>query len=179
MASMADLPEREREVDFVNYFRSGLGILVKEGNPEGIGALEDLCGKTVAMQKGTGQVDLVTRQSEKCDQEIEIRTFPAETDAQLQVRTGRATADVTDYPVAVYTAETAGRGDEFEVAETPQYATTLYGIAVSKDDTRLRDSVKEALEQLISDGTYEELLNKWDLGDLAIDEVTINGGGSR
>lgn len=178
MAAMADLPEREKQVDFVNYFRSGLGILVKKGNPEGIGALADLCGKTVALQKGTAQVDLVTKQNEKCDQKIQIRTFPAETDAQLQVRTGRASADVTDFPVAVYTAKTAGGGDQYEVAQTPQYATTLYGIAVAKDNTELRDKVKAALEQLIADGTYKQLLDKWELGNLAIDEVTINGSGS-
>jgi len=178
MAAMADLPAREKQVDFVNYFRSGLGILVKKGNPERIASLEDLCGKTVALQKGTAQVDLVTRQNEKCAGKMQIRTFPAETDAQLQVRTGRATADVTDYPVAVYTAKTAGGGDQFEVPDTPQYDETLYGIAVAKDNTELRDDVKAALERLIADGTYKQLLDKWGLGNLAIDKVTINGSGS-
>jgi polar amino acid transport system substrate-binding protein len=179
MAGMADLPEREKQVDFVNYFRSGLGILVKKGNPEGVAGLEDLCGKTVALQKGTAQVDLVTAQNAKCDQQIQIRTFPAETDAQLQVRTGRATADVTDFPVAVYTAKTAGGGDQYDVAQTPQYDTTLYGIAIAKDNAELRDSVKRGLEQLIADGTYEQLLDKWGLGNLAIDKVTINGSAAR
>jgi polar amino acid transport system substrate-binding protein len=179
MAAMADLPAREKQVDFVNYFRSGLGILVKKGNPEGITSLEDLCGKTVALQKGTAQVDLVTRQNEKCATKMQIRTFPAETDAQLQVRTGRATADVTDYPVAVYTAKTAGGGDQFEVPDTPQYDETLYGIAVAKGNAELRDDVNAALERLIADGTYQQLLDKWGLGNLAIDEITINGSGSR
>jgi polar amino acid transport system substrate-binding protein len=178
MAGMADLPERQKQVDFVNYFRSGLGILVKKGNPEGIASLEDLCGKTVAVQKGTAQVDLVTKQNGQCDRKIQIRTFPAETDAQLQVRTGRATADVTDYPVAIYTAKTAGGGDQYEVANTPQYDTTLYGVAVAKGNAELRDRVKGGLEQLIGDGTYKRLLDKWGLGNLAIDKVTINGSAS-
>ena len=179
MAGMADLPERERQVDFVNYFRSGLGILVKKGNPEGISSLADLCGKTVALQKGTAQVDLVTKQNATCAQKIDVRTFPAETDAQLQVRTGRAVADVTDFPVAVYTARTAGGGDQFEVARTPQYDTTLYGIAVSKSETQLRDKVKRTLEALVADGTYKRLLEKWGLGRLAIDEISVNGSGAR
>jgi polar amino acid transport system substrate-binding protein len=178
MAGMADTRERQAQVNFINYFRSGLGILVKKGNPEAITKLSDLCGKTVALQKGTAQVDLVRRQSATCPTPISIKIFPAETDAQLQVRTGRAVADVTDFPVAVYTARTAGGGSQFEVAKSPRYATTLYGIAVPKGRPALQKAIRAALQSLIADGTYRRTLEKWGLGALAIDKVTINGATS-
>jgi polar amino acid transport system substrate-binding protein len=178
MAGMADTRDRQAQVDFVNYFRSGLGILVQKGNPNRITKLEDLCGKTVALQKGTAQVDLVRRQNANCAQKIQIKIFPAETDAQLQVRTGRAVADVTDFPVAVYTARTAGGGNQFEVAKSPKYAQTLYGIAVPKAEPGLQKAIRAALQSLIADGTYRRTLDKWGLGELAIRDVTVNGSAS-
>jgi ABC-type amino acid transport substrate-binding protein len=39
----------------------------------------------------------------------------------------------------------------------------------------LRDAFKAALEKLIADGTYEEILGNYELEGGAVDSVTING----
>ena len=44
-------------VDFVDYFTAGVSLLVKKGNPQGIKSLDDLCGKKVAVQRGTTYED--------------------------------------------------------------------------------------------------------------------------
>ena len=44
IASMNDNATRQEAIDFVNYFNSGIAILVKKGNPDGINSPEDLCG---------------------------------------------------------------------------------------------------------------------------------------
>jgi polar amino acid transport system substrate-binding protein len=49
--------DREALIDFVPYLEMGSGILVIMGNPERIQRPTDLCGKTVAVQEGTSQVD--------------------------------------------------------------------------------------------------------------------------
>jgi polar amino acid transport system substrate-binding protein len=177
IAGMNDLPERQAKVDFVDYQRGGFSILVKKGNPLTIDAIEDLCGRTVAVQKGTAQVDLVKEQSAKCDAPITVLEFPLESDAQLAVQSGRADADVADTAPLGYVAKTVGAGNTFELAPTPQYeATALIGIAVKKDLPELRDAVQAALQKLMDDGTYATILEKWGLSPLALDKATINAG---
>src|SRR6266705_387687 len=56
MSAMNDTAERRgKGVDFIDSFRAGTSIIAKKGNPQGLHTLDDLCGKTVAVQKGTIQ----------------------------------------------------------------------------------------------------------------------------
>lgn len=110
-------------VDFVDYFSASTGILVKKGNPEGIKSLDDLCGKTVAVQRGTTYEDSAKAQAEKCKTdgkgELKIESFPTDAEAQTRVKAGGAAADLNDSPVAAYIAQTAGGGNEFEAIANP------------------------------------------------------------
>lgn len=179
MSAMSDTPERQKQVDFVDYFNAGTSILVKKGNPEGIQSLDDLCGKTIALQKGTTQVDVATEQQGKCTAagkpKINVLTYDKDTDAQLQVRSGRAIADMNDFPVAAYAAKTLGGGNEFEVVGE-QIGAGPYGIGVLKDNTQLRDALQGALKALIADGTYDQILQKWNVTKGALKTAAINGG---
>jgi polar amino acid transport system substrate-binding protein len=179
MSAMSDTPERQKEVDFIDYFKAGTSILVKKGNPQGIQSLDDLCGKTIALQKGTTQADVATEQQGKCKSagkaEIKILTYDKDTDAQLQLRTGRAVADMNDFPVAAYAAKTVGGGNDFEVVGQ-QIGAGPYGIGVRKDDTQLRDAVQEALKAIIADGSYTQVLQKWNVTAGSLTPPVINGG---
>ncbi len=179
MSAFTDNKERQAKVDFVDYFSAGTGILVKKGNPEKIQTVADLCGKSVALERGTVQVTTAQTQSKKCvadgKKPIDVKTFPAETDAQLQVRTGRAVADLNDFPVAAYIAEKS-KGN-FEVVGQ-QFNTAPYGIAVPKTATQLRDAIQAALKAIVADGTYDKILQKWQVEKGAFTTATINGGTS-
>jgi polar amino acid transport system substrate-binding protein len=179
MSAMSDTPERQKEVDFLDYFNAGTSIIVKKGNPEGIQSLDDLCGRTIALQKGTTQVDVATGQQGKCKSagkpEIKILTYDKDTDALLQLRTGRAVADMNDFPVAAYAAKTVGAGGDFEVVGQ-QIEAGPYGIGVRKDDTQLRDTLQEALKAIIADGSYAQVLQKWNVSQGSLTTAAINGG---
>ncbi|MBT2544030.1 ABC transporter substrate-binding protein [Streptomyces sp. ISL-44] len=166
-------------VDFVDYFSASTGILVKKGNPEGIKTLDDLCGKKVAVQRGTTYEQSAKDQSEKCKTagkgEIGIESFPTDAEAQTRVKAGGAVADLNDSPVAAYIAQTAGGGNDFEAIANPTDAG-LFGIAVDKKNTELRDALKEALDAVIKDGTYKAALDKWNAGSGAVTEAKINAG---
>ncbi|MGW0753932.1 ABC transporter substrate-binding protein [Streptomyces sp. NPDC002587] len=166
-------------VDFVDYFSASTGILVKKGNPEGIKTLDDLCGKKVAVQRGTTYEQSAKDQSEKCKAagkgEIAIESFPTDAEAQTRVKAGGAVADLNDSPVAAYIAQTAGGGNDFEAVANPTDAG-LFGIAVDKKNTELRDALKEALDAVIKDGTYKAALDKWNAGSGAVTEAKINAG---
>jgi polar amino acid transport system substrate-binding protein len=177
MSAMDDTKERERQVDYVNYMRvPAFGMLVPKGNPNKLKTFADLCGRSVSVQKGTTQADAVAAANKSCQKPMDVRTFPTESDAQLQVRTGRAVADVTDQVVAVYVASSKGGGKLAAVSITGQ-PPSIKGIAVRKDDTELRDAVKGALGKLADSGTYQAILKRWGFPGGAIDEFTVNAAG--
>jgi polar amino acid transport system substrate-binding protein len=179
MSSMTDKKSRQATVDFVDYFTAGTAILVQKGNPKKISSLDDLCGKTVALEKGTTQADVADSQSQKCTsggkQTINVLKLDKDTDALQQLKIGRSDADMNDYPVAIYNTQTSGGGNDFEVAGS-QFASAPYGIAVPKANTKLRDAIQAGLKAVISDGTYDRILAKWHVTDGALKTAAINGG---
>ncbi|WP_327317782.1 ABC transporter substrate-binding protein [Streptomyces sp. NBC_01235] len=166
-------------VDFVDYFTAGTAIYVKKGNPKGIKSIEDLCGQTVAVQRGTTYEEALQAQSKTCTgggkTAIKIESFDNDTEAQTRVKSGGAVAGVNDYPVAVDLARKADGGNTFEVVGE-QYEAAPFGIVVDKKDTQLRDVLKEAVDAIIKDGSYQKVLAKWGAESGAIKASAINGG---
>src|SRR6266581_3752689 len=166
---MNDTAERRgKGVDFIDYFRAGTSIIAKKGNPQGLNTLDDLCGKTVAVQKGTIQeTDILDPQQPKCTaagrSKINVLTFEKDTDALEQVKTGRAVANLEDFPVAAYNAKISGGGNDFQAIDVPGIGPGNYGIAVLKTNTQLRDALQAALKAVIADGTYDHILAKWNV----------------
>ncbi|WP_156726026.1 ABC transporter substrate-binding protein [Streptomyces apocyni] len=184
ISSITDTKERQEGAgkdnkggaDFVNYFQAGSAILVQKGNPEGIKSLDDLCGLTVAAQRGTANETLVKDQQKKCGSE-KLKDFISDkdTDSITQLQTKRADAVVTDYPVALYNELEAGGGKLFEVVGD-QIEAAPYGIAVSKENPELRDALQAAVQAIIDDGSYAEVLKKWKAEAGAIKKATVNAG---
>ncbi|MFD6365204.1 transporter substrate-binding domain-containing protein, partial [Streptomyces roseolus] len=80
MSAITDNKERQKVVDFVDYSRSGSGVLVADGNPSKVTTLDDLCGRKVAVQAATNQLDLLKSHQDACGKagkgKIDIQTFP-------------------------------------------------------------------------------------------------------
>ena len=179
MSGMNDTEERQKVLDFVDYFSAGFAVVVPKGNPTAIKTFADLCGKTVAIQTATAQIDLINAVNPSCSKKIEVLEFPTDGDAQNAIRAGKAVAGVNDGQVAAYTAQTAGEGEYFEVVvpeDAPEgYTSVPTGIGVLKKNTGLTAALQAAVKSLVADGTYAELLKKWNLSAFAVSEVTING----
>jgi len=176
MSAMSDTAERQKQLDFVDYFTVGTSILVAKGNPQGINGLDDLCGKTIGLQRGTTQEEVATTQKDKCKasgSDLNILAFDTDVDAQQALRAGRSVADMNDFPVAAYVAQQSNGA--FEVVGD-QIEAGPYGIGVRKDDTTLRDNLQKALKAVIEDGTYDKILTKWNVTKGALKTAVINGG---
>jgi polar amino acid transport system substrate-binding protein len=171
ISAFTDTKEREKTVDFVTYFTAGTSFYVPAGEAP-VESLAGLCGRKVAVQKGTVQADDATAQSEKCD--VEVLTFPDQNGANLALSSGRADAGMADSPVAAWIVEKSG--GKFELSGEP-YGTAPYGIAIPKG-SGMAEPVRAALQTLIEDGTYDKILGKWGLEGGAIDEPVINGATS-
>lgn len=178
MSAVSDTKEREKAITLIDYFNAGTSILVRKGNPDGIQSIDDLCGKTVGLQKGTTQEDLANAQKDKCKaagKDLTVLTFEKDTDALLALKAGRSAADMNDFPVAAYNARTSGGGADFEVVGQ-QLEPAPYGIGVRQEDVALRDALQAGLRRIIADGTYDKVLQKWDVSQGALKTAAINGG---
>ena len=175
MSAMSDNKERQASIDFVDYFTVGTSILVKKGNPTHIATLDDFCGKTIALQKNTTQQTVAQAQAKKCQaagKTLTILPFEHDPEALIQVKQGRAVADMNDFPVAAYTTT---QSSDFEVVGD-QIEAGPYGIGVRKEDTQLRDALKAAVQALIDNGDYAKILAKWKVSQGALTTATVNAG---
>jgi polar amino acid transport system substrate-binding protein len=177
MSAMTHTPERQEQVDFVTYFEAGTSIVVQRGNPYAIHELEGLCGRTVAVEQGTVQIDLLERSSEThcAGAPIRVETFPTNDDALLELRTGRAAAVLNDYPPAVYMTTAEQTRASYQLVSDVQYEPGLYGMAIAQDRPELRDALAAALAKLVENGHYADVLAEWDVDSGAVETVTVNG----
>lgn len=168
VSSISVTPEREAVIDLIPYFGPvGTGILTPTGNPNNFATLEDLCGFKVSAQVGTYQVDQVTALNEGAcaSNPITITTFPDNPASVQELLVGRVDAQLADDPVVKY-SEKLSNGD-LEVAATGFEAAT-YGIGVRKDSPKLKAALEAALQQIIDDGTYGTILEKWNQTQFAL-----------
>ncbi|MFF4649776.1 ABC transporter substrate-binding protein [Streptomyces sp. NPDC001380] len=189
MSAMTDTKERREGVDelgnrlnpgvdFIDYFIAGTSILTAKGNPHGITGLNDLCGTTVALQKGTTQDTIATRQQDPCraaGKPLKVMRLGTDDAALAQLRAGNAVADMNDFPVAVYNAKKVAGGSALQVVG-PQMQPAPYGIAVNKENTALRDAVVQAVDAIIISGEYDKILADWNLSEGAAQNAVVNGG---
>ncbi|MFD4910054.1 ABC transporter substrate-binding protein [Kitasatospora purpeofusca] len=172
------MPTGKPGVDFVDYFIAWTSIIVQKGNPKGIRTLNDLCGRTVALQRGTTQDEIVSRQVGACDRvgmPLQVHRFDDDAQALAEVAAGKAVADFNDLPVAAYAARTTDNGNRFEVTGALSQSSP-YGIVVNRNDTALRDALVKGLDELMRDGGYDVILAKWNVSAGAARAAAVNGG---
>ncbi len=171
ISGMNSTDERKKQVDFVDYLKVGQGLLVPAGNPKGIRTLDDLSGKSVAVQLGTTNKDALDAKNKELQAAgkptIDIQTFQADTDAFQQLALGRVDAYSGDSPVAAYYATKPENKGKFEVGGTPIDPLPI-GIAVRKEDTDLKNAVQAAIDAMYADGTMKAIIDKWGMTDAVV-----------
>jgi polar amino acid transport system substrate-binding protein len=177
-SSFTDTKVREKTVDFVDYFLAGTSFFTKASGGTAVSGLADLCGKTVAVEKGTTEETDATAQSGKCKKSgksaVTVLTFPDQNGANLALNSGRAQLVMADSPPASYAVKKSN--GQFKITGQT-YGTAPYGLAVPKGN-KLSAAVLVGLELLIKNGTYGQILAKWGLQSGAISKVGLNGATS-
>ena len=172
ISSFTDTKEREETVDMVTYFTAGTGFYTNAENPVEVEGLADLCGKKVAVQKGTVQQEDVEGQNDKCDDPIDVAVFTQQTDVDLAINSGRAEVALADSPVAAYAVQ---QSDGALKSTGKEYDSAPYGIAVNKENG-LTEAIQAAVQAMIDDGTYTAILEEWGQTAGALTESKINDG---
>lgn len=174
MSSFTDNAERQKQVDFVNYFEAG--ILWAQATGADIDP-DDACGLKVAVQATTyQQTDELPAKSDACvaagKEPIDILPFDSQDAAANAVVLGQAVAMSADSPVTLYAIEQTN-GKLEAAGET--FDSAPYGIPVMKDSA-LAQALQAALQTLVDDGTYEDILSTWGVQSGGLDKITINAG---
>jgi polar amino acid transport system substrate-binding protein len=175
ISSFTDTKEREKTVDFVDYFSAGISFYAKSSANPAVTTVADLCGKTVAAEKGTVEAEESEKQSKKCTKEgkkaVSTLSFPGQNAVNLAVSSGRAEVGMADSPVADYQVKKSEGGFKLIGKE---YEVAPYGIAIPKT-SGMTQPVLGAVKAVIADGTYAKILAKWGLQSGAIKTPTVNG----
>jgi polar amino acid transport system substrate-binding protein len=167
-------PERVQQVDMVSYFNAGTSWAAPAGNPENI-TPDTACGRKIAVQKATVQVDDITARSEACtdagEPAITIEQYQLQSDATAAVVSGKDDAMLADSPVVAYAVTQTGEqlqliGDTYDAAP--------YGYAVPKGQGEYTAAVQGALQTLMDNGAYLEILKSWGVDGGAITTSEVN-----
>ncbi|MCB0915439.1 MAG: ABC transporter substrate-binding protein [Actinobacteria bacterium] len=173
MSSFTINPERLEQVNMVSYLNAGTAWAVAKGNPENVDP-EDACGKSVGVQKATVQVEDIEARNAACTEAgkepIDIQQFTLQSDATTALASGKVDAMLADSPVIAYAITQTGQLEQ--VGEI--YDSAPYGVVVPLDQEDLAKSVQGAVQAMIDDGTYKEILAKWGLEDGAVTTSELN-----
>ena len=176
MSSFTDTKEREKTVDFVDYFSAGILWAQRPGAPIDP---NNACGKKVAVQATTTEeTDELPAKSKKCvdagKPEIQIVKFDGQDAATNAVVLGQVDAMSADSPVTAYAIKQSNGKLEAagDIADAAPYGWPV------KKGSPLAQSLVKALEHLIETGDYKTIANNWGVEQGMISKPAINGATS-
>jgi len=176
MSALSVTAERQRSTDFVTYFHEGDGALVKAGNPLDLGVNARLCGVKVAVLKGsTQQQNSIPLLNQACSgarrPPIRVTVVAASGELAPALQSGQVQAVLTDRSNAAYTA--ANSSGALDFAPGRPFNPAPLGVATPKGNG-MAQAVQKALEVMIADGSYLQILTKWGVKDGAVDAAPVN-----
>ena len=176
-SSFTDTKEREKTVDFVDYLTAGESFYTKASGGTQINTIADLCGHTVAVERGTTEQADANTQSKKCKAAgkpaVTVLPFADQNGANLALVSGRAQLGFADSPPAEYQVKKSN--GQFKLVGQ-SYASAPYGLAVPKNGG-LAKPIQAAILALMKDGQYKAILTHWGVqaGAIPASQVKING----
>ena len=160
MSGFTVTEERKQNVNFsVSYIKAKQSIVVPEGSP--IAAVDDLYteGATyaVGVQNSTTGDLYITEDVETKGLKLDIQRFTKYPDIIAALKAGKLECAIIDDQVAKAFVQ---ENPELKLLDTA-YADEDYALCMSKDNTELLEKIDKALEEMISDGAMQEIIDKY------------------
>ncbi|QOV35540.1 ABC transporter substrate-binding protein [Streptomyces ferrugineus] len=168
--------DRLKTVDFVTYINDGQGFAVKKGSTvlkTKVTDLTQLCGLTIGTGAGTTFEATLTAQKGVCAEAgkkpYDVKVYSENAATLTALQQGRidvimSTINGLRYQAAQPASQTTFLGE---------YHRLDVGFAFKKGSP-LTKAFQAAVNELIKDGTYARILNKWGTTASAIDASRIN-----
>jgi polar amino acid transport system substrate-binding protein len=158
-ASISQTKKRHQQIDFSQtYFWSKQTFLVRKGE---VKSLSDLVGKRVGVSRGSHAIgnwrDWLTRKGHAFDQSLVVEFGNKQAGVEA-VRQGAVAGYAEDYEVlATFAKNTA----TLAVLDGEAIGMKQDGIGVRENDSKIRDAVNFALQNIAKSGKYEKIYNTW------------------
>jgi polar amino acid transport system substrate-binding protein len=154
-------PDRVKQFPAVTYMRTHRALVVQAGNPKRIKGPNDLSGKSVAVQAGTKYEEYLKSLNDQFKSagkpQMNLQSYPGDTDAVGQILVGRADA--------VLTQDTSGA---YQRKQNPGKLAIAYlfpesdafGIYYRPGDKKLGTALRAAIKTLKKNGTLKKIATK-------------------
>ena len=157
ISALTITPERAQKVDFTKpYYESGLTIMTHRDHVDKIKGTKDLQGKTLCVEIGSSG-GLFSAKIPG----VKLRTFNSATEAFMEIDQRGCYAMINDKPVNEFFLASK-QAKSMKLAEVNIILSEdNYGFAVKKGNAQLKARLEKALDEVMADGTYEKIYNKW------------------
>ncbi|MGA5819592.1 ABC transporter substrate-binding protein [Kitasatospora sp. NPDC094028] len=171
---------RKEKYDFATYRLDVLGFEAKKGSGLKVTGAADLAGRTVGVSSGTNQEKLLLAWSEENTKAgrkpIDIKYFQG-TEFYLALSSGRIEAYVGPNPSLAFHAAQTGETEVVGTYSGGGAAVQGKIAATTKKDNGLVPALQQALNEVIRNGTYAQVLRRWGLEGEAVPTSELNPQG--
>lgn len=150
---------REEQYTWTKAYMDNSQVVVVKAD-SGIKSLSDLSGKIVEVQKGSSAQ---TALEDKDHTDLlasfgQFLTVDQYNTAFMDLEAGAVDAIAIDIGVAKFQLQ--GKEDQFRILDE-QISSEQYGVGFLKGNEALRDQVESTLMEMVKDGTFSEISNKY------------------
>lgn len=169
--------QRLEKFDFASYRAAFMTFLVSKGSDLDLGTPESISGRTIAVGSGTNQERILTEWNTQLTSAgsapAELKNYSSDADVLLALGAGRIDAYFAPLATMTYVAttrddvETQGKVDAGWPQSTLVAATVVRG-------SGLAEPYAAAINALMAEGTYQQVLERWHLSAEALTESTVH-----
>jgi ABC-type amino acid transport substrate-binding protein len=145
-------PKREKEANFVEY-QQWLQVIVTSTDSEPLTSLEELEGKTIAVQVATTSEEMALSVKD-----AQVTSFESFDTTFMELKNKRCDAIIIDEPVGMYYQKR--EPESFVITGTAGERAPV-GIAVRKNALELTEAISKAVSDMQQDGTAQEIFDMW------------------
>jgi len=162
IASMFITEKRKEMVDFTTpYQKSAMTFVTPKDSKLTDFSPEAMAGKAIGAQGSTTQADFLTAMYPDSD----VRLYPTQDAVNLDLVSGRLDAQVGDMIPMLDWTQKSEDGSCCQLAGQPITDTKFVGegvgMALRQDDDALREKLNKALSEIVADGTYKTINDKY------------------
>ena len=172
--------ERKDKYDFATYRKDTIAFEVRSDKNIAVQQAKDIAGLTVGVSAGTNQEQILLRWDEQNKaaglKPAKFQYYQATSDYYLALQSGRIDVYAGPNPTGAYHVAVEGQS---KIVGTVSGGGTIPAdiAAMTKKDNGLVKALQQALDTVIKNGQYAEVLKRWNLTSEAVPASEVNPRG--
>lgn len=173
--AISDLPSRREKMTFVDYIATGAQPFTVTAKAGDFKAQTDLCGRNIGAPRTTNYMPVAEAWSaETCVGDLKpakVTGTAGATATRLDLMQGRLDVGVLGREYVAYLMQQ--EPGAFALAGEP-LTKGYFGFAVKRDQTEMRDAIVAAVDEVIANGSYAEILKKYGVDSQSMTKALVD-----